>query len=296
MSNPTAAGWYDDPEHPDQLRYFDGIVWTRHTTPRATRPATTAPVVSVDAPPSTGTTPDPYGWRGGSAPTSPPAGGPPANPWGPSQPGSQWGPPQPGAQWGTYAPRPAGPATPDGVPLAGWWQRVGAYIIDALITGVLSGIFGGYFLLKALQPWIDAFSDAVRANDPEALNRLSADLSTYMTGGNFLAFVAITMVIGLAYHVGFVTKKGATPGKMALGISVRERERPGPPPVLVAMRRYALILALNVFSLVPGAIGFLLSMIGIADYLWPLWDPRKQALHDKIAGTNVVRGKAGPRR
>jgi len=286
VSTPTAAGWYDDPEHPDQLRYFDGIVWTRHTAPRATRPATTAPVVPPATPPTATPTNDPYGWRGGSTPTPPTGAGQPPN---------QWGAPQPGAQWGTYAARPAGPTTPDGVPLAGWWQRVGAYIIDALITGILSGIFGGYFLLKALQPWIDSFTEAIRTNDTAGLDKVSADLASYMTGGNFLAFVAITMVIGLAYHVGFLTKKGATPGKMALGISVRERERPGPLPVLVAMRRYALILALNVFSLVPGAIGFLLSLVGIADYLWPLWDPRKQALHDKIAGTNVVRGKAAPR-
>ena len=25
------------------------------------------------------------------------------------------------------------------------------------------------------------------------------------------------------------------------------------------------------------------------DYLWPLWDDKKQAIHDKIAKTNVVR-------
>src|SRR2546423_705689 len=28
------AGWYDDPENPENLRYFDGVVWTTHTTPR----------------------------------------------------------------------------------------------------------------------------------------------------------------------------------------------------------------------------------------------------------------------
>ncbi|HMJ02265.1 MAG TPA: RDD family protein [Conexibacter sp.] len=31
----------------------------------------------------------------------------------------------------------------------------------------------------------------------------------------------------------------------------------------------------------------------IVDYLWPLRDPRNQALHDKIAGTLVVRTKTG---
>jgi uncharacterized RDD family membrane protein YckC len=28
--------------------------------------------------------------------------------------------------------------------------------------------------------------------------------------------------------------------------------------------------------------------VSILDLLWPLWDDKRQALHDKIAGTNVV--------
>ena len=28
------AGWYDDPENSENLRYFDGVLWTSHTTPR----------------------------------------------------------------------------------------------------------------------------------------------------------------------------------------------------------------------------------------------------------------------
>ena len=39
MANPQSPGWYDDPDNPQQLRYFDGVVWTRHTSPRSTRPA-----------------------------------------------------------------------------------------------------------------------------------------------------------------------------------------------------------------------------------------------------------------
>ena len=44
------------------------------------------------------------------------------------------------------------------------------------------------------------------------------------------------------------------------------------------------ITALFSFSLVFG-VGVLLVPL---DYLWPLWDPRRQTLHDKIAGTIVV--------
>jgi uncharacterized RDD family membrane protein YckC len=27
----------------------------------------------------------------------------------------------------------------------------------------------------------------------------------------------------------------------------------------------------------------------LLNYLWPLWDQHRRAIHDKIAGTNVVR-------
>ena len=35
-ARPERAGWFDDPHDSEQLRYFDGILWTDHTTPRRT--------------------------------------------------------------------------------------------------------------------------------------------------------------------------------------------------------------------------------------------------------------------
>ena len=34
----------------------------------------------------------------------------------------------------------------------------------------------------------------------------------------------------------------------------------------------------------------LLSVANLLDVLWPLWDGKKQAIHDKVVGTNVVVG------
>ena len=33
------------------------------------------------------------------------------------------------------------------------------------------------------------------------------------------------------------------------------------------------------------------SVLTLIDYLWPLWDDKRQALHDKVAKTQVVEGK-----
>ena len=34
----------------------------------------------------------------------------------------------------------------------------------------------------------------------------------------------------------------------------------------------------------------LVSLITVLDLLWPLWDQKRQALHDKVAKTAVVEG------
>ena len=46
------------------------------------------------------------------------------------------------------------PATPDGQFLAGWWQRVWAYLLDAIVVGIIGGILAS--------PWIGDLLDAYR--------------------------------------------------------------------------------------------------------------------------------------
>jgi len=40
----------------------------------------------------------------------------------------------------------------------------------------------------------------------------------------------------------------------------------------------------------PNALSSVATLVRIADLLWPAWDGRRQALHDKVAGTQVVQG------
>ncbi|HEX2704951.1 MAG TPA: DUF2510 domain-containing protein, partial [Candidatus Lustribacter sp.] len=75
MSVPS--GWYDDPENPENLRYWDGVLWTGHRQPKKSptadqsrigRPYAVAP---ADHPGVSGTRPV----------DQPGPGSPPQSPW-----------------------------------------------------------------------------------------------------------------------------------------------------------------------------------------------------------------------
>jgi uncharacterized RDD family membrane protein YckC len=288
MSTPTAPGWYDDPQDAARLRYFDGVVWTSHTTPRSTRPAGGA-TSQPDASQSPG------GQVGQQGPYQQ---GPYQQPQQWQAPQQQWQAPQqpnpqfPGAptqgQWNApaYGGHQVGPTTPDGQPLASYWQRVGAYILDAIISGILTAVLAGWLLYRAMRPFFDGFVDAVTSGDTEAVNRLTSDVDY----GYLFGFSVVAAVILLAYQVFFLTRTGATPGKAAMGISVRLRERPGPLELGTAVRRSSVQAVLGLVGNVP-LIGLFGTIGALLDLLWPAWDDRRQALHDKFAATNVVVGR-----
>lgn len=265
---PDRAGWYDDPDNSEQLRYFDGIVWTANVTPRRTR-WETPPVAHPSAPEST----HPYA---GPSVGSESAGhqGPPPTSW-PTAP----------HVGGAVA---LGPAV-DGVPLASYGARVLAYLIDALIVGVLATIAGGWFLWKALEPVWATLNSSIQSGDPQVAMKAYQDALNGMDAKWLAAFAAVQLVVQLAYQLFFLTRWSATPGKLALGISVRRLDRAGVLDFNTATRRAGFVTVLGALGSVP-VISLLASMATIADLLWPLGDKKRQALHDKVAQTVVVRG------
>lgn len=216
------------------------------------------------------------------------------DPWNPAQQrywdGAQWtpqqrvrpGPPPYPGQFGgpAYGFGPAVPSTPDGVPLAGWWLRVLATVIDGAIVFVAALPLTGYFWFRYLGATMDSTETDLVATEPWTDYRW------------YLAAALINLIVNFGYHFLFLTRAGATPGKMAVGISVRLREVPGPPPGPAVARRVGTSVAFSAVGFLPGAYGIVLGLLALFDVLWPLWDDKKQALHDKVAQTNVVRGKA----
>lgn len=178
-------------------------------------------------------------------------------------------PPQPSAPAGAGGQ----PLSPQGVPLAEWWKRLVAAIIDSVIVGIPANIIGGILLgsLFALEPTVgvDPVTGLPTFNQAGFVARM---LAAY--GGFFIVYLVITG----AYYIFLHSSRGQTVGKMVMKIKVVD-EATGEliPPGRAAVR-----------WIVGIGLSLLCGIGALLDGLWPLWDPKRQALHDKPAKTLVV--------
>mgnify|MGYP003387956060 CR=1 FL=1 len=76
------------------------------------------------------------------------------------------------------------------------------------------------------------------------------------------------------------TARGQTPGKKALSIRIVDAQG-NPPGTGRALARY--------FGFLLEGLAMYVFFAGLLGWLWPLWDANKQAWHDKVAGTYVIR-------
>jgi len=95
-----------------------------------------------------------------------------------------------------------------------------------------------------------------------------------------LSWVDIVIVISMVFvawliTLSFCVYKSSTPGKMLFGLKIVDVKTNKPPSLGQYIVRYAAYL-----------VSFSLCLLG---FLWIIIDKRKQGLHDKIAGTSVVK-------
>jgi uncharacterized RDD family membrane protein YckC len=93
----------------------------------------------------------------------------------------------------------------------------------------------------------------------------------------------VSAIIGLALYVGYFTyfwsQRGQSVGMMVFGFKVRDQATGQfPDPGKSALRGFIWYLEVLFTVCIIGAIG----------WLWQLWDPQRQAIHDKVAGTIVT--------
>jgi len=157
----------------------------------------------------------------------------------------------------------ADPAT--GVPLAEWWQRAVAAIIDGFVIGI---------------PWIIVYFIL------HSIATTTTNNGFYTTTSTSFAVVLLAYLIFAVAWFGYYVffnggEKGQTLGKMAMGIATRDESGRAPLGYQRAALRWLVILGLDILCVIPL----------IIDYLSPLWDPRRQAWHDKAAHSVVVTTK-----
>lgn len=173
---------------------------------------------------------------------------------------------QPQAAWTQPGPTspPGGGVLSDGAILAEWWQRLLASMLDSLIVLVVVAL-----------AWIPWYGDL--------LAEVFSGAAQTPFSPTAIVLPLISMAVRFVYNVGFLAWKQATPGKMALGMVVRRL----PDPQLTlgdVLKRQSLDVGATLISFVSSPA----SIVTALDPAWLLWDPKRQTLHDKIAGTVVV--------
>ena len=146
---------------------------------------------------------------------------------------------------------------------AGFGRRLLAYFVDSILLFIV-GLVIQYIL------GLDPFSFLAETQPLETRTSASQGLASL-----------VSLTIGLIYFLIFwVNYDGATPGKKLMAIKI-VRDDGSRITYPVAFVRY---LGTFVSSFFLGS-----------GYLWVIWDKKKQAWHDKIARTIVIKTNGKPK-
>jgi uncharacterized RDD family membrane protein YckC len=211
----------------------------------------------------------------GPAPIAAPVAGPappvtvPTPPATPAAPPVDVPPPYAAASVPPPPPVIARPPIPPALPYAGFWERFAAYLIDGMILGIPFGIvvivlifmFGGFgMMLHRTQP----------VDPREAVTFLAPMFLIFISGMFFF------IVLQWLYSAGLESSGWqATVGKSVMNLRVTNLEGRRISFGHATGRFFAKIVS----GLIPLAIGYIMAA----------FTERKQALHDLIAGTLVLK-------
>ncbi|MFM9447115.1 RDD family protein [Streptomyces acidiscabies] len=233
---------------------------------------------------------------------------PPGNPYGqqpqqpqpggygqPQQPGygqppQGYGYPQDQQQYGQQPPQgyPSYPQSPGGYPPPGYntgapqvasmGRRLGARCIDGAIIFVVYLAFAIAGVAGSLSSVNDCDPNASSAVYEACVNDAAGDLV-----GRFSVIVVLLMIVNFVYEWLMVGLKGATLGKLAVGLRVVNVETGQKPGMGSSIIRW----------IIPIVGGFACGIGQFLVYLSPFWDKsgRQQGWHDKAAKTMVIHNR-----
>jgi uncharacterized RDD family membrane protein YckC len=150
--------------------------------------------------------------------------------------------------------------------LAGPWHRIAARLIDMVIVGFVTGLLFVFLVVD------DVDFDEV------------SGFGGYE--GEWYRWSIALGLLGIAWELVWVALRGATPGKLALGITIIRRDGTSPPGWATAARRNVLAVA----NLVP-IVSYVVLVLEVASLVLLFADPRRRTIDDRIADTYVVRSR-----
>ena len=148
--------------------------------------------------------------------------------------------------------------------MANFGQRLGALVIDGLITGAM-----------AIPAWI-ALAAGPTEIEPCTSSFNEGLLCETKTGGAIAIFLLLLLAsfVGAIAYFGIMEGKGQTVGKKTLKIRTADIATGQPLGTGRAIGRY--------FARIPS------GMFCYLGYFWMLWDDQSQTWHDKIVSSVVV--------
>lgn len=178
-------------------------------------------------------------------------------------PGQGYPPPGPAYGYGG----PGGYAYEAAPPYAGYWARVGGWLIDWVILLVVGYIIEIVFSAGHIA-WVNVHNSS---------NNTTAHVS--------VAAPIVQVLVVILYGAFFCgSSRGQTIGMMAVGVRAVDRDNGQPIGFARALGRGAFEYLM-----------FIIVGIGwVLDMLWPAWDRRHQTLHDKVTRTIVVKAAMVP--
>jgi uncharacterized RDD family membrane protein YckC len=188
-------------------------------------------------------------------------------------------------QLNDYAPPPpigysgyGGMATTTGIggyPYAEWIDRVLAALIDGGIS--VAVMFVLYLIFGIIGGGLAAIGGGLGDDAGGAIGALGSLSCCF---GFLLAAVSV-FAVGIYNKVFLVSKRGFSIGQGVMKLKVVDANGQIPQMGTLVLR---LLVQIGL-----GFIPFIGFFLGLANALWPLWDEKKQTLHDKAAGTFVVK-------
>ena len=261
------SGWYPDPLDVARERYWDGWQWSR-TTRVAEHPQSPGGPSGTSRPvPSSGGYREPARWT-------------PQSVAGRSQPGA-------GSAAGYGAPPGAAVTTGDGVPLSGWGLRAVAGLIDVVgigLIGLLASLPFYLDFLRFMRDFIVLTAQAAQRGAAPPASPDATQLAQYLTTTDQLWAGLIAGLIGVAYYALLWRYRSATVGQLICGLRVVPVDTGQGLPRL----DWNTVLVRALIWVLPVKLGWLVLFWAL-DCLSPLWNRKRQSLHDLAARTQVVK-------